>query len=83
MRSDLVFRANAKIINRFELCHMASRSARTLSRNSVAMHDSINEALTVICTGDHQVVVVVEQPLAPLPTLDVVDLEESVNFAIS
>ena len=78
MRSDLVFRANAKIVNRFELCHMASRSARTLSRSSVAMHDSINEALTVICTGEHQVVLVVAEPVAPLPTLDVVDLNDFV-----
>jgi hypothetical protein len=81
MRSDLVFRANAKIINRFELCHLASRSARTLSRSSIAMHDSINEALTVICTGDHQVVLVVAETPAPLPTLDVVDLGEFAPIA--
>lgn len=80
MRSDLVFRANAKIVNRFELCHLAARSARTLSRSSIAMHESINEALTVICTGEGKIVVV-EQPLAALPTLDVVDLGDFAPIA--
>jgi hypothetical protein len=88
MRSDLVFRANAKIVNRFQLCHTASRSARSLSRNSVAMHDSINQALTVICTTEGDLMAVL-QPLAPLPAVEIVNLETAIeaidldNVAIS
>lgn len=48
MRSDLVFRANDKVANRFELCRLASSSARTLVRSSVGMHLTINEALEAI-----------------------------------
>jgi hypothetical protein len=48
MRSDLVFRANDKVANRFELCRLASSSARTMIRNSVGMHLTINQALEAI-----------------------------------
>jgi len=48
MRSDLVFRASDKVTNRFELCHLASSSARTMVRSSVGMHLSINHALEAI-----------------------------------
>jgi hypothetical protein len=48
MRSDLVFRANDKVANRFELCRLASSSARTMVRNSVGMHLTINQALEAI-----------------------------------
>ena len=48
MRSDLVFRANDKVINRFELCRLASSSARTMVRSSVGMHLTINQALEAI-----------------------------------
>ena len=48
MRSDLVFRANDKVANRFELCRLTSSSARTMVRNSVGMHLTINQALEAI-----------------------------------
>jgi len=48
MRSELVFRANDKVINRFELCHLASSSARTMVRSSVGMHLTINQAFEAI-----------------------------------
>ena len=48
MRSDLVFRASDKVTNRFELCHLASSSARTMVRSSVGMHLTINQALEAI-----------------------------------
>jgi hypothetical protein len=48
MRSELVFRANDKVVNRFELCRLASSSARTMIRSSVGMHLTINQALEAI-----------------------------------
>ena len=48
MRSELVFRANDKVANRFELCHLASSSARTMVRNSQGMHLTINQAFEAI-----------------------------------
>jgi len=48
MRSELVFRANDKVANRFELCHLASSSARTMVRSSQGMHLTINQALEAI-----------------------------------
>jgi hypothetical protein len=48
MRSDLVFRASDKVTNRFELCHLASSSARTMVRSSQGMHLTINQAFEAI-----------------------------------
>jgi hypothetical protein len=48
MRSELVFRANDKVANRFELCRLASSSARTMVRSSVGMHLTINQAFEAI-----------------------------------
>ena len=48
MRSELVFRANDKVANRFELCRLASSSARTMVRSSVSMHLTINQAFEAI-----------------------------------
>ena len=48
MRSELVYRANDKVSNRFQLCHLASCSARSMTRNSVSMHESINQAFEAI-----------------------------------
>lgn len=48
MRSELVYRASDKVQNRFELCRLASFSARNMNRNSVAMHTTINQALEAI-----------------------------------
>ena len=48
MRSDLVYRANDKVQNRFQLCRLTSTSARRMTRSSVGMHITINEALEAI-----------------------------------
>lgn len=48
MRSELVYRANDKVINRFQLCCLTSSSARRMARSTVGMHITINEALEAI-----------------------------------
>lgn len=50
MRSELVYRANDKVRNRFQLCCLASSSARRMNQNSVSMHTTINRALMAIST---------------------------------
>ena len=61
MRSNLVFRANDKVQNRFQLCRLTSTSARTMTRSSVGMHVTINQALEAI-SGHSAPIVVVEPP---------------------
>lgn len=74
MRSDLVFRANDKVTNRFELCHLASSSARSMVRSSVGMHLTINQAFEAISgqssvqTGERSPLV--EEVVASVPALD-------------
>jgi hypothetical protein len=65
MRSDLVFRANDKVQNRFQLCRLTSTSARTMVRPSVGMHITINQALEAI--SGHSAPIVVEPPSAAEP----------------
>jgi len=48
MHSELVYRANDKVPNRFQLCRLASSSARSMNRSSVGMHLTINQALEAI-----------------------------------
>jgi hypothetical protein len=60
MRSELVYRASDKVQNRFELCRLASFSARNMNRNSVAMHITINQALEAI--GAQSVLFAAEVP---------------------
>lgn len=48
MRSELVYRANDKVQNRFQLCSLTSFSARKMNQSSVSMHTTINRALTAI-----------------------------------
>jgi hypothetical protein len=50
MRSELVYRANDKVQNRFHLCCLTSSSARKMNQSSVSMHTTINRALTAIST---------------------------------
>ena len=69
MRSDLVFRANDKVANRFELCRLASSSARSMIRSSVGMHLTINQALEAI--GDQST------PTAPRMPVETCDLYET------
>ena len=60
MRSELVYRANDKVQNRFQLCCLTSSSARRMNQNSVSMHTTINRALTAIST--QSAVFVLEPP---------------------
>ncbi|HJW98810.1 MAG TPA: hypothetical protein VJ453_01550 [Terriglobales bacterium] len=75
MRSELVFRANDKVANRFELCHLASSSARSMVRSSVGMHLTINQAFEAIGGQSVRVfpaeVPIVEEVGASLPALDI------------
>jgi len=48
MRSELVYRATDKVQNRFQLCQLASRSARSMNRSSVGMQFTINQAFEAI-----------------------------------
>ncbi|PYY15651.1 MAG: hypothetical protein DMG61_06540 [Acidobacteria bacterium] len=74
MRSELVFRANDKVANRFELCHLASSSARTMVRNSQGMHLTINQAFEAISGQSVPAkpveVSLVEDAGASMPALD-------------
>ena len=63
MRSELVYRANDKVQNRFQLCRLTSFSARKMNQSSVSMHTTINRALTAIST---QSAILPETP----PTVD-------------
>jgi hypothetical protein len=78
MRSELVFRANDKIANRFELCRLASSSARSMVRSSVSMHLTINQALEAISGQSVTAIVAAPPPgsdevsvaaLVPEPTI--------------
>ena len=62
MRSELVYRANDKVPNRFQLCRLASSSARSMNRSSVGMHLIINQALEAI--SGHSAPIVAQPPLA-------------------
>jgi hypothetical protein len=60
MRSELVYRANDKVQNRFQLCSLTSFSARKMNQSSVSMHTTINRALTAIST--QPAVIMIEAP---------------------
>lgn len=62
MRSALVYRANDKVQNRFQLCQLTSTSARRMARSSVGMHVTINEALEAI--SGHSAPIVAQPPHA-------------------
>lgn len=64
MRSELVFRANDKVANRFELCRLASSSARSMVRSSVSMHLTINQALEAISGQSVTVIVATAPPVS-------------------
>jgi hypothetical protein len=48
MRSELVYRANDKVENRFQLCRLTSSAARSMNQSSVGMQSTINKALEAI-----------------------------------
>jgi hypothetical protein len=67
MRSELVYRASDKVANRFELCHLASSSARSMVRSHVGMQLTINQAFEAI-SGQ-----AVPVSMAAAPQVEVVD----------
>lgn len=67
MRSELVYRASDKVANRFELCHLASSSARSMVRSHVGMQLTINQAFEAISGQTAPVSV------AAAPQVEVVD----------
>ena len=62
MRSELVFRASDKVPNRFQLCRLAFSSARSMTRSTVGMHLTINQAFEAI--SGHSAPIVAEAPHA-------------------
>ncbi len=48
VRSEIIFRANAKIENKFRLCQAASKDARRLSVSSGNTQETINKAFVSI-----------------------------------
>jgi hypothetical protein len=60
MRCELVYRAHDKVPNRFQLCRLASTSARSMIRSSVGMHLTINHALEAI--SGHAAPIVAQPP---------------------
>ena len=50
-RSRFVFEANDIVTNRFQLCALAAKTSRRLSRNLKGQPENINEALRMIATG--------------------------------
>lgn len=62
MRSELVFRASDKVPNRFQLCRLAFSSARSMTRSSVGMHLTINQAFAAI--SGHSAPIVAQPPHA-------------------
>ena len=48
MRSELVFRAQDQIGNRYQLCHAAAKTTRCLHYCSTTTHDAIIDAFTRI-----------------------------------
>ena len=46
MRSDLVFGALAHVINRYQLCQLASKATRKLHKPSTRLQDTTNEVLS-------------------------------------
>ena len=45
MRSDLVFRANAQVPDRYKLCQLANKATRKLHRTNSRLPDTINDVL--------------------------------------
>ena len=89
MRSELVYLANEKVTNRFQLCSLTSSSARKMSQSSVSMHATINRALTAIST--QSALLAMRPPImdelkaadevgAPAPLLDPANLKKEEIF---
>ena len=77
MRSELVYRASDKVANRFELCHLASSSARSMVRSSVGMQLTINQALEAISgqVAPHAIVAAAPHvEVADVPAPEILDL---------
>ena len=48
MRSEMIFRAQEKVANRYRLCHAASKVSRCLHYYSATTQDAISDALVRI-----------------------------------
>ena len=51
MRSEIIFRAEEKVINKFQLCQTVSKVTRQLHINSDDTKDTINVAFANIAAG--------------------------------
>lgn len=45
MRSDLVFGALTHVVNRYQLCQLASKATRKLHKPSTRVQDTMNEVM--------------------------------------
>ena len=57
MRSELVFAARHRMINRFTLCQAAAKAARKFHRANTRMEDTTNEVLQRIAVSEREPVV--------------------------
>lgn len=55
MRSDIVYRANIKIQDRYQLCRTCSIATRQLHISSTRLQDTINVVLEMIGQGEKRV----------------------------
>lgn len=51
MRSEIIFRAEEKVVNKYKLCQTASRTTRQLHIASGNTQDTINSAFLNIAAG--------------------------------
>ncbi len=51
MRSDIIFRAEEKIVNKYKLCQTASKATRRLHVASRNTQETINNAFASIAAG--------------------------------
>ena len=52
MRSELIFRAREKVVNKYKLCQTTSKATRRLHIAAKNTTDTINDALSRIAGGD-------------------------------
>ena len=52
MRSEKVFRAQEKVLNRYALCHLTAKGTRKLHIAATRTEETINEVLREISVGD-------------------------------
>ncbi len=52
MRSELIFRANETVDNKYRLCQTAAKATRSLHISAKNTTDTINDAFSRIASGD-------------------------------